>query len=177
MKFKVGDKVLVNSTDMGVQDEPGLVVSVRHTTRFPYEVELASLPGTLPVFFTEAELMAMPIGQITNGAHPLAPVPAQPQGTMTNIVPCVGCGQIIPSGAQAAAAHQCPPAIQRVKHWPCPDCGAVSHLKCGLTQRDRDIWNTPAHIDLDTFGPSLKCECGSEACGSPKHSTWCPKYE
>jgi len=21
----------------------------------------------------------------------------------------------------------------------------------------------------------LKCECGSDACGSPKHSDWCPK--
>lgn len=23
----------------------------------------------------------------------------------------------------------------------------------------------------------IKCECGSESCGSPKHSQWCPKYE
>ena len=23
----------------------------------------------------------------------------------------------------------------------------------------------------------LKCECGSESCGSPKHSAWCPKSE
>jgi len=22
---------------------------------------------------------------------------------------------------------------------------------------------------------SLKCECGSDACGSPQHSDWCPK--
>lgn len=23
----------------------------------------------------------------------------------------------------------------------------------------------------------VKCECGSEKCGSPKHSGWCPKWE
>jgi len=22
-----------------------------------------------------------------------------------------------------------------------------------------------------------KCECGSEKCGSPRHSDWCPKHE
>jgi hypothetical protein len=27
------------------------------------------------------------------------------------------------------------------------------------------------------YGDELKCECGSDKCGSPRHSTWCKKFK
>jgi hypothetical protein len=30
---------------------------------------------------------------------------------------------------------------------------------------------------IDWAKPALNCECGSEKCGSNRHSNWCPKYD
>ena len=32
-------------------------------------------------------------------------------------------------------------------------------------------------IEWDEENEVKKCECGSSACGSPKHSKYCPKYD
>lgn len=34
------------------------------------------------------------------------------------------------------------------------------------------IYHTPITVTIS----DLKCQCGSEAVGSPKHSNWCDKY-
>ena len=31
-------------------------------------------------------------------------------------------------------------------------------------------------LNQDDEKPEVKCECGSDAVGSPRHSEWCPKY-
>lgn len=30
---------------------------------------------------------------------------------------------------------------------------------------------------LDHYIDNKICECGSDSCGQPKHSDWCPKFE
>jgi hypothetical protein len=39
----------------------------------------------------------------------------------------------------------------------------------------------PEHFEIKVLGTQkvfeIKCECGAEKCGFPKHSDYCPKYE
>ena len=64
---------------------------------------------------------------------------------------------------------------------------------CEQCKKDMTTFNTSQYGEefdrfKDTFGEddgsdwfgstiSSKCECGSEAVNSPKHSSWCPKFE
>jgi hypothetical protein len=36
--------------------------------------------------------------------------------------------------------------------------------------------NTDPNFALEPHREEIKCECGSESVGSPKHSTWCKKF-
>jgi len=54
----------------------------------------------------------------------------------------------------------------------CADCDEGCHDKDGSwTIREEDC------EDCDKKCCKKKCECGADACGSPKHSEYCPKYE
>jgi hypothetical protein len=48
--------------------------------------------------------------------------------------------------------------------------------KCGITYEA--MWS---NVTLAPgYGPNfntIKCTCGSDAVGSPRHSTWCPKFK
>lgn len=35
----------------------------------------------------------------------------------------------------------------------------------------------PMHVDIDGSEKEAKCTCGSDSCGSPKHSHYCKKYK
>lgn len=59
----------------------------------------------------------------------------------------------------------------------------VSFLNCNVTA---DTWgNTVGFFQFQQVQPKnvvltnvdFKCECGSEAVRSPRHSTWCPKHK
>lgn len=44
----------------------------------------------------------------------------------------------------------------------------------------RDFHTDVEELNKELSGPDVsspKCECGSEALGSPQHSSWCPKFE
>ena len=56
------------------------------------------------------------------------------------------------------------PCNHCVNHSCCPECGLLED-ECVCN----DIKNNPHNV--------IKCECGADKCGSPGHSTWCPKYK
>jgi hypothetical protein len=50
------------------------------------------------------------------------------------------------------------------------------------THYSNDLTGAPSPLDLVAEEPSpfvtpTRCECGSEACGSKKHSHWCPMHQ
>lgn len=68
--------------------------------------------------------------------------------------------------------------------WESGDLFAV--VQAGAVLQSRNGYQPPAQTSIqdDYYGegiasqlkPPLSCECGSEKCGSPAHSSWCPKF-
>lgn len=57
----------------------------------------------------------------------------------------------------------------------------LENLKCLKNKAEHAVrtpFNAPRTTDVAYGGAKeIKCECGSEACGSSAHSEWCPKHE
>jgi len=78
---------------------------------------------------------------------------------------CPGCSQSVPAGLK----HVCP-AVLTTDH--------VDALRYATGPKpSKALPCTPKERWPASTAPALRCECGSQSVGSPKHSSWCCLYE